>query len=282
MHVHYSLMPISLNKLAGFISLDNISKIYSNKTIFENLKLDIVKGEFVCIYGPNGCGKTTLLNIIAGVIQPDSGKAIINSAEPSKAIRGYVFQNYRDSLLPWRTNFRNIAFPLELQGIKQAEALYRINSFIKEFGFNIPLHNFPYQCSGGEQQLVALVRELVAKPDVLIMDEPFSALSQKIRSFFRIKIQEIWQKLGLTIIFVTHDVNEAIQVGDRIFLMQPGKGITTIIRNELPRIRDESLPESHDFKIIHDTIEQHYSQFSNLKSANDNSIFTALADTDSD
>jgi len=206
------------------VSVQRLCKSYKSKFVLKNVNLDIKKGELVVLFGANGCGKTTLLNIIAGIIQEDRGIIKIEGKEPNKEKIGYVFQNYRDSLLPWRTNLENIAFPLELTGITKNRRCKKAKVLIKEFDLPLPLNNYPYQSSGGEQQLVALLREVIAEPSLILMDEPFSALHQSSKEYLRVKLQEIWKKLGLTVLFVSHDITEALQLADRVLVMSSNPG----------------------------------------------------------
>ena len=218
------------NKMA-FISISGVSKSFANNSnnnqrqyVLKNVHLSICHKEFVILFGRNGSGKTTLLNIIAGILQPDNGEVRINGKHSAEEKVGFVFQNYRDSLLPWKTNAENIAFPLELEGMKKKERVQKVKALLNKLDITLPLARFPYQCSGGEQQLVAILRELITSPKLLLMDEPFSSLDDEYRRYLRLKIQEIWQKLEITIIFVSHDIDEALQLGDRILIISGSRG----------------------------------------------------------
>lgn len=234
----------------------NVEKSFSpGVTVLQGINLEINPGEFVCLFGPNGCGKTTLLNIIAGVISPDLGYVTIDNRPPRQTIVGYVFQNYRDSLLPWRTNLENIALPLEIRGVPKAERIDRVRSLVQELDLTLPLLSYPYQSSGGEQQLVAVLREVIAKPKIILMDEPFSALHHESRNELRARIQQIWQKLGLTILFVSHDMTETLQLGDRILLMAGGPGrIAHEFSNHLPHPRTAEVVGLSQFQAMKQVI----------------------------
>lgn len=240
----------------SFITVSNVSKTFTpNKQVLKNISFEVKKGELVCIFGPNGCGKTTLLNIIAGVTKPSVGLVTIGNQSPTKVIVGYVFQNYRDSLLPWKTNLDNIAFPLELQGVSKKKRRDKVCALIKQLGLSVPLLNYPYQSSGGEQQLVALLREVLSEPQVILMDEPFSALHHESRNYLKTTVQEIWQRLGLTIIFVSHDVTETIQMADRVLVMGASSGkIEEELHIDLPRIRTENSIYEKKFKALRDRL----------------------------
>lgn len=236
-----------------FVSVFSVCKSFGNKSILKNVNIKINKGEFISLFGPNGCGKTTLLNIIAGVLKPDSGTVLIDGKPVDEQKIGYVFQNYRDSLLPWKTNLENIAFPLELEGV--SNRVSKVRELVKSLNLHIPLSNYPYQSSGGEQQLVALLREVIAKPKIILMDEPFSALDHESRSFFKTEVQEIWKKLGLTILFVSHDLSEAIQLGDKVLVMGSGK-IVNVVNIDLPRIRTSNVVFTDGFRSLQKKIEE--------------------------
>ena len=235
-----------------YIQISNIrKKFFKNKIVLEAINFEIRQGEFVCIFGPNGCGKTTLLNIISGAIKPSQGKIFINNKLPRQNIIGYVFQNYRDSLLPWKTNLENIVFPLELKGISKQKRFAKAKELVDLFNLQIPLNNYPYQSSGGEQQLVAILREIIAEPKIILMDEPFSALHYESRNYLKIKLQELWQKLGLTILFISHDMTETIQLARRIIIMSPAPGkIIKILNVNLQKIRTEEVIYSDEFQAI--------------------------------
>ncbi|MFH1722005.1 MAG: ABC transporter ATP-binding protein [Candidatus Altiarchaeota archaeon] len=236
----------------AFIAVKNVSKAFGSKReVLKNIDLKVERGEFVTIFGPNGCGKTTLLNIIAGILKPDGGEVAIDGKDPSEVKIGFVFQNYRDSLLPWKSNLDNIAFPLELEGVEEWERRERANELVETFNLEVPLSHYPYESSGGEQQLVALLREVICEPTVILADEPFSALSYESRNYLRLKIQEIWEKLGLTVLFVSHDVDETVQLGGRVVAMSinPGR-ICGIHKVTFPRPRGFEVLYKKRFQMI--------------------------------
>lgn len=210
--------------------------------VLKDVSLRLDKGDFVTVYGPNGCGKTTLLNIIAGIVHPEAGRVVIDGLRPGETKVGFVFQDYRDSLLLWRTNLENIAFPLELSGLGRLERLRLAGELAAGLGVDIPLSSYPYQSSGGEQQLVSFLREVISGPRVVLMDEPFSAIHPDGRERLKVIVQEIFMKLGLTIILVTHDAGEAVSLGDRVVVMgsNPGR-IIKVVDVELPRPRGEDV-----------------------------------------
>ena len=206
--------------------------------VLEELSFNVNKGEFASIFGPNGCGKTTLLNIISGLIPSDSGKILIGGNLPEKVKIGYVFQNYADSLFPWLKAIDNIALPLKLIGVDSDTRKEKVINLIKKLKLDLPIEEYPYRLSGGQQQMVALARALISEPDLLLLDEPFSSLDYHTRITMQAKIQEIHQLLGVTILFVSHDLEEALYLADHIiFLSKKPAKVVAILENPLPKPR---------------------------------------------
>jgi spermidine/putrescine transport system ATP-binding protein len=215
----------------GNVYLENISKSYqtSRGTIkaVDDITIDIDKGEFLFLLGPSGCGKTTSLRIIAGLVKPDSGNIHIdgtrmNNIPVNKRKLGMVFQNY--ALFPHFTVFENIAFGMKLlktpkdvisKKVKEILSLVRLDK-----SFEV---RYPSNLSGGQQQRIALARAIATSPNVLLLDEPFGALDRKLRKEMQVELKELHKKLGITLIFVTHDQEEALTMGDRVAVMHNGK-----------------------------------------------------------
>jgi NitT/TauT family transport system ATP-binding protein len=222
-----------------------------NKTIIsviENMSLEINVGEFVTIFGPNGCGKTTFLNILAGLQLPDKGVILIQGKKPESSGVGYIFQNFAESLFPWRKNIDNIAFPLELKGIPKEERYKIVLELEDILGIKIDNNSYPYKLSGGQQQIVAIARAIVDQPDVLLMDEPFNALDFQTRIFMEDKILDIWGKTKTTIIFVSHDIDEAIYLADRVyFFSKLPASVAGFMDIKLPRPRKQEILASKEF-----------------------------------
>lgn len=239
--------------------IENIHKTFSssidgvphNTEVIDNISLIVNKGEFVSIFGPNGCGKTTLLNIIAGLLEMDQGKISIDDKPLHKARIGYIFQNYRDSLFPWLKNIDNLAFPLELQGVPKKKRQKIATEFMDKLGLEIPLNTYPYQLSGGQQQLLAIVRALLFNPDVLLMDEPFGSLDYTTRYYIRDRLLDLWDRTKVTILLVSHDIDEAIYLADRVTLLskRPAK-IVEILDANFQRPRNASLLERDEFFVL--------------------------------
>ncbi|HWQ31137.1 MAG TPA: ABC transporter ATP-binding protein [Negativicutes bacterium] len=232
------------------ISINGIDKavIKDGKSfqILRDVSFFINQGEIACILGPSGCGKSTLLRLAAGFDKPDKGTIRIDGNElpgPS-ADSILVFQDF-NQLLPWKTVMENVLYPLKVNGIgsskKEREAIAAAN--LEMVGLEDFRSSYPHQLSGGMKQKAALARALAVKPSVLLMDEPFGSLDAMTRNKMQSLLLEIWRKTGVTIAFVTHDVQEAIILGDRIILMDKNPGrIHNILQNQLERPRDIGSP----------------------------------------
>lgn len=201
------------------LKIEKLEKIYEHNgnsvKVFESLDLEILHGEFIGIFGPNGCGKTTLLNLISGLDKNFSGKINFDN----KVKISYIFQNYRESIFPWLTIADNIAYPLKLQGISREKQKDEAKIICNQFGIKFDLSDYPYNLSGGQQQLVAILRGLITKPDILLFDEPLSSLDYQTTLFMLNKIQEIWQETKTTVLFISHDIDEAIMLSQKIILL---------------------------------------------------------------
>ena len=234
--------------LKGAVQVEGLSVVYRRKNyenrVLDAIQLSIQPGEFVCLLGPSGCGKSTLLNVIAGFLKPSAGYVLVDQMPISRpgADRGFVFQQY--SLLPWKTTFQNIELGLKIRGVSQAERTERVNEYLHRVGLYKHRSSYPHQLSGGMQQRASIIRALVNSPSVLLMDEPFAALDAQTRHMMQEMLLGIWDDLKTTVIFVTHDIEEAIFLGDRICTMgvHPGR-IKSEIPIDLPRPRhfDDTL-----------------------------------------
>lgn len=227
-----------------FIEINSVKKVYGNKketqfTALDNINLNVKKGEFICLLGPSGCGKSTLLNLIAGFDKPSSGNVFIDGKEVIEPSINYItiFQNY--GLLPWRTVKKNVELGLEVKNIGKEERGKIADEYIELVGLSKFSKNRPSELSGGMQQRVAIARALAVDPEVIFMDEPFGALDAMTRMNMQDEISNIWEKKKKTIIFVTHDIDEAVFLADRIVIMTPSPGkIKSIIDVPIPRKRD--------------------------------------------
>ena len=206
--------------------LENVSKHFGSLIAVNNVSLDIEPGEFLCFLGPSGCGKTTILRMITGFEQVTSGNIIydgkiINKVIPQKREFGIVFQSY--ALFPNMTENQNIAFGLKMRKMPQKLIDERVSEMLKLLGLTGWEDHYPSQLSGGQQQRVALGRALAIKPSVLLLDEPLSALDAKIRVRLRTVIKRLQEELGITMIYVTHDQEEALALADRVVIMRDGE-----------------------------------------------------------
>ncbi|OOG73979.1 spermidine/putrescine ABC transporter ATP-binding protein [Sinorhizobium sp. A49] len=210
----------------SFLTLTNIQKSFGPVQVVHGFDMAIEKGEFVSFLGPSGCGKTTVLRMIAGFETPSSGSIVIDGKDqgtlkPNQRNIGMVFQAY--ALFPNMNVHDNVAFGLKVAGAPKAETDTRVKQMLSLIKLEHLADRFPYQLSGGQQQRVALARALAVKPQVLLLDEPLSALDAKIRVSLREEIRQIQQQLGITTVFVTHDQEEALSISDRIVVMNGGR-----------------------------------------------------------
>jgi NitT/TauT family transport system ATP-binding protein len=201
------------------VTIRGLSKRFGSTTIYDRFDLDIPRGELVSVFGPNGCGKSTLINMIAGLIPPDAGQILFDGRRLEEIKFGYVFQNYREALFPWLRAFDNIAYPLKMMHVDSAERRTRTEKLVAHLGVKIDLNLYPYQMSGGQQQLVSIMRALVVQPEILFLDEPFSALDYEMTLFMREQLQRIFLETGTTTVLVSHDLEEAVFLADRVLLL---------------------------------------------------------------
>lgn len=230
------------------IEIKNLSFTYdSGIEIFKNLSLNIQQGEFISIVGPSGCGKSTLIRLIGDLLKPNEGKIIVdgqlNSQVRSKGEFSFVFQNA--VLLPWRTVEENISLPSEILNEKEHYAPLELLDIV---GLKGKEKMYPHELSGGMQQRVAIARALSFKPSVLLMDEPFSAVDEFTRKVLNLELLRIWEETGVTIVFITHSINEAIFLSDRVFILSASPS-TVKMDYHVPfnRPREENLEESIEF-----------------------------------
>ena len=233
----------------GSVEVLDLSVCFSDKqqnitTVLDKINFTVEPGSFICLLGPSGCGKSTVLNTIAGFINPTEGQILVDKQAVTKpgADRGFVFQQY--SLLPWKTVSQNVELGLKIKGIAKAKRLELVTEYLNRVGLYKHRDSFPYQLSGGMKQRASIVRALINSPSVLLMDEPFSALDAQTRHMMQELLMEIWQDFKTTVIFVTHDIEEAVLLGDRILVMGVNPGhIKEDIEINLPHPRhiDDTL-----------------------------------------
>jgi len=214
-----------------------------------NVNLEIRKGEFMALVGPSGCGKSTLIDIVGGITQPNGGKIYIDGKPINGPAldRGIVFQGY--ALFPWRTALENVEFGLEANGIPKSERSAVAKKYLSLVGLSAFEGRYPYELSGGMKQRVAIARALAYDPDILLMDEPFGALDAQTREILQVELLKIWEETHKTILFVTHSIDEAVFLADRVAVMTARPGvIKSIVNVYLPRPRlDEETKSSPEF-----------------------------------
>lgn len=224
------------------ISLDRVGLTFGSHEVLREIDFQIGKGEFICVVGPSGCGKTTLLRILSGLIKATRGEVTYHGKvqnEPASDI-AIVFQDYANALLPWRTAADNVSLALEAARVPRAERKDRIAALLEKVGLASHAGKFPSEMSGGMQQRLQIARCLAQNPAVLLMDEPFGALDAMTRQKLQDEILSIVADSGVTAFFVTHDLEEAIYLGDRVIALEPNPGrIAEIIDVPLPRPRNQ-------------------------------------------
>ena len=224
-----------------FINVEAVSYRFDpNQLALGNVRLTVPRGQFVCLLGPSGCGKTTLLNLIAGFLVPSDGYIFVNGqvVDGPGPDRGMVFQDY--SLFPWLTVIQNIEFGLRIAGMKSSERRARALHYLEMVNLGDIADRYPTQLSGGMKQRVAIARALAAGPKVLLMDEPFAALDAMTRSHLQNELIRIHEIERPTILFVTHNIDEAIRLADRVLVMSPNPGRVVsdvLLDMEKPRAR---------------------------------------------
>lgn len=224
---------------------------YGTRTIIEGLDLTIRRGEFVCVIGPSGCGKTTAMRLAGGLVRPTSGSVLLDGRPmlaPDRSV-AIVFQDYTNALLPWRTANGNISLALEACGVPHAERADRIAALLAKVGLPNQGAKYPAEMSGGMQQRLQIARCLAQRPKVLLMDEPFGALDAMTRQTLQDELQSIVADTGAAVFFVTHDLEEAIYLGDRVVGLLPNPGRIGIeVAIDLPRPRHQlETRESTEF-----------------------------------
>jgi len=223
------------------IVVDHASKLFLEGTVvaFRNIELNVRSNELLCIVGPSGCGKTTLLRCIGGLLTPSSGQVLIDG-EPIRSPRAgvvIVFQHF--GLLPWKTVVDNVAFGLKIARLPREGVAERVNHYVQLVGLTGFENHYPYQLSGGMQQRVGLARALAIDPEILLMDEPFASVDAQTREVLQEELLQLHDRERKTMIFITHSIDEAIILGDRVAVMasRPGR-VKEVLQVDFPRPRD--------------------------------------------
>jgi NitT/TauT family transport system ATP-binding protein len=230
------------------VTIRGLSKRFGKAVIYDNFDLDIPRGELISVFGPNGCGKSTLINIVAGLISPDAGEILFDGMRLDEIKFGYVFQNYREALFPWLRAFDNVAYPLKMMKVAPAERKARTERLVAHLGIKLDLNLYPYQMSGGQQQLVSIMRALIVEPEILFLDEPFSALDYEMTLFMREQLQRLFMETGTTTVLVSHDLEEAVYLADRVLLLSrhPAR-VADFPKVSSPRPRTDATLSEPDF-----------------------------------
>lgn len=242
---------IQARRVRREFQIKNILGKKEKLTVLDDFDLDVNEGEFLSLLGPSGCGKSTFLNILAGLDDYDQGEILVDEKPLEKRSfnRGIVFQSY--ALLPWRTVIRNLELGLEIRRVDRRERRKIAHRYLELMGLAAFENQYPHQLSGGMRQRVAIARVLAYHPDLLLMDEPFAALDAQTRETLQIELLRIWEVDKKTIIFVTHSIDEAILLSDRVAFMSSRPGhIKEIIPIDLPRPRTEEIRNSAEFARI--------------------------------
>jgi NitT/TauT family transport system ATP-binding protein len=238
-----------LNDLNSKISARGVTRVFSSGSnavhALGPLDLDIADGEFVCIVGPSGCGKSTFLRMVAGLVNPSDGEIDLHVRNPQQAT-AMVFQDY--SIFPWKKVVDNVRLGLQLRGVSKRESTERAMHYLGKLGLSDRANDYPQQLSGGMKQRVAIARALALEPEILLMDEPFAALDAQLRKILQDELLQLWQGDQRTVLFITHSLEEAILLGDRVIVMSARPG-TIIESKRVPfdRPRDASIREAPEF-----------------------------------
>jgi NitT/TauT family transport system ATP-binding protein len=234
--------------MASKLEARNVSKTFRSDTrevdALKDVSFEVEAGSFVVIIGPSGCGKSSLLRILGGLIPPTQGEVLIdgNVVSGPGPDRSVVFQNFR--LLPWRKVLGNVELGLEINRTEKSRREELANQYVELVGLSGFEQYYPAELSGGMQQRVGLARALVVNPDILLMDEPFGSVDAQTREQLQTELLKLWDKTGKTVIFITHDIDEAIYLGDKIIIMSPRPGrVQGIVTVDLPKPRWERKTE---------------------------------------
>lgn len=253
----------------AYIRISGVSKRYGEKVALDQTNLEVRQGEFLSILGPSGCGKTTLLNILSGVLLPTTGRVMVDGKDLFQALTtvkvGYVFQEPR--VLPWRTVEENVRLGLLGKNLRDNQSRHQQNEVVRRHLQMVGLEEYakawPLTLSGGQRHRIGIARALAVDPDYILMDEPFSTLDEMTSRRMRAELLTIWERTKKTIIFVTHDISEAVFLSERILLMTSSPGrVFDVVEVDIPRPRDyrsESI-----YKMEHRVMTLALSQWENL------------------
>jgi NitT/TauT family transport system ATP-binding protein len=240
---------------AAAIRLRAVAKRYGALDVFRDISFEVGEREIVAVVGPSGCGKTTLLRCIDGLLMIDAGEIVIDEQRVSSPIAGVamVFQHF--GLFPWKTVYANVAYGLRMAGVSKDEIARRVPAFINLVGLGGFEAAYPYQMSGGMQQRCGLARALAVEPSVLLMDEPFAAVDAQTREILQFELLRIWESRPTTMVFVTHSIEEAVLMGDRVLVLRGRPShIDEVIKIDLPRPRNRETLRSPRFADLRERV----------------------------
>ena len=226
------------------ISVQNLTKVFDGMTVLDDISFEINKGDFVCIVGPTGCGKTTFFNLLVKLIEPTSGRILIDGepADPKKHNISFVFQE--PSNFPWLTVEENIQFNMKIKGIDKKEMQARTDRILEMTGLTPQRNLYPQDLSVSAEQRVVIGRSFAVYPDLLLMDEPYGQMDIKVRYYLEDEVLKLWRETGSTVLFITHNIEEAIYLSQKCLVMTPKPTtIKAIVENPLPYPRDVSSDE---------------------------------------
>ena len=226
------------------LALENISKKFGNLTVIDHIDITIPKGKFAAIVGPSGCGKSTLLRMLAGLETPTTGNVLANDQPVTKPSpeRMMIFQEH--ALYPWRTVEENVGFGMELEGVSKKDRKKKVDSILEKVGLNGFQNYYPSQLSGGMKQRASIARALVMNPEVLLLDEPYGALDAITRVTMQNELVKLWKGSGMTVLLITHDIDEAVYLADTIYVMSPRPArIIKTLHAEMDRPRNRNSKE---------------------------------------
>jgi NitT/TauT family transport system ATP-binding protein len=227
-------------RLAEKISIRGLTKLFRSAhgtiTALSGINLSVPEGQFLCIVGPSGCGKTTMLRILAGLETPTAGEVVVAHADRKKPVNSMIFQEH--SIFPWMTVRDNVAYGLRMRGVDKKEVRARVDEFIRKVGLARFADAYPHQLSGGMKQRVSIARAFAVDPEVFLMDEPFASLDEQTKILLQEELLRIWEETRKTVIYITHSIDEAIILGDRIvvFTAHPGR-VKAEVEVDFPRPR---------------------------------------------
>ena len=230
------------SRTTPMLEVTGLVKKYGERTVLNGLDFEVAAGEIACVVGPSGAGKTTFLRCLAGLLAPTEGEVRVEGQPVNGPLRtlAVVFQDYSRSLMPWMTVEANVVFPLKDQGVPKAERHQRAAVALASVGLAGFEHHHPYELSGGMQQRVAIARALAYQPKLLIMDEPFASVDAQTRAELEDLILRVRDEFGMTIVFVTHDIDESVYLGDRVIVFsKPPTTVAEVVPVQLPEPRDQ-------------------------------------------